>query len=98
MHILKIPNLGNGNGTVTVNLSDYLPKSVYSKLTSDQVVIEAQGCSINWGNLGSGGGWGNALNKSYDPETGVLSFLRGRGVGAYGGSLYLSNPTVYVFY
>lgn len=98
MHVLKIPNLGTGNGTVTVKLGDYLPKSVYSKLTADQIVIEAQGCGINCGNMGSGGGWANPLNKNYDPNTGVLTFLRGQGVGVYGGSLYLSNPKVYVFY
>lgn len=92
---LKISSSGT---SVTVKLSSYLSSSIYSKLTTDNIVIEPSGFSVNWGEDGGGGGHSTSLNKKYTASTGVLTFnLRGN-AGIWDLAYGASSATVHVFY
>ena len=59
---------------MSVNLSSYFPK-IYKKIKADNIILEPAGLYMNGWSGGSGNGtWNSDVNKSYDPNTGVLSF------------------------
>ena len=87
---------GSSDSTISVNLASKLSKDVYSKLTVDNIIGEAKEWRVKWGSAGPAGGHNTKLNKSYNQNTGVLTFEAWGGVydidyGAY-------SATVHVFY
>lgn len=89
---------GNPDTVSTVYLSSKLPYSVYSKLTLNNIVVEPINWLVDWGEDGDHGGHATALNKKYNPATGILTFHMKGNAGVYDLQYGADACTVHVFY
>lgn len=82
----------------TVYLSSQLPYSVYSKLTLNNIIVEPNNWLVRWGEDGDHGSHATALNKQYNPSTGILTFHMQGNAGIYDLGYGADSCTVHVFY
>lgn len=77
-HFLKISSVGT-----SVDITQYLPSNVWSKLTVDNFAVETSGAGGSWntGAIADSSGFYasfgySAISKSYNAETGILTLNR----------------------